>query len=92
MGLRISAYKTDDGMVFNGDNAQKESKQHDYWLRLVTLAATMPLQASSETAGQVVKQRAGWLQENAKEIAKLTKHAMNHARPNGHARSDNGNE
>jgi hypothetical protein len=72
MSLRISAYRTDDGLIFEDDLV---AKQHDYWLQMLTLVDSMPLQASSESPDDIRRQRASWLCENAKQIAKLAKHA-----------------
>lgn len=75
MSLLISAYKTDDGFVF--EDAQI-AKEHDYWLQMRVLAEKIPAPASSEPVKVLTRQRTTWLVENAKQIVKLAKYATDH--------------
>ncbi len=74
---RISAYSTEDGMIFRN---RQDAKEHEYWLALVELQRSIPGAASSEPIDELERQRAAWLLEHAKAIAKFAKYARNHAK------------
>ncbi len=78
--LTVSQYTTEDGNQFMN---RDEAKEHSYWLHLVELCGSLPIQASTESGPEINRQRADWMKIHAKEIARLCKYAKDRTPENG---------